>query len=522
MFRKISNIITRIRYKPLIKAVNKSKEHVKIMKVRFVLCAMLASILTMIVFSSGEMVKAAEVSKFASVKEYSSVDNGKFVTSAIPALTANQNFRELIGLNNDKAITTEMITKINAVLHKQNITGIPYEGDIEPGFENKGPSSAVPGYNVYTFKFLYVKQNSKGKDKLGIGSVNILSPPGAKCSEEDIFLYFKNNDYTIVDSETGKALIINSDVRRYYNNDGVLKEYDLGELTVGDRSVIAAIEDVFGDKNFFDVTSAMVRDDGTPLLDYSTMTAMIKPIYNNILLPIGCTLMGIYFCFAIYEEYMRQGELTIDNMVKHLFGIIIGVVFFIYALDWLMALWQAGDSLGSSFLDALSNRNPANSTGVGSSEIEGYKYSIIDYQILGPSVHDATFGESIGIIMHLAIPRLVNVISNLCVYIVLFSRILELVVRITIFPIAGADLIKGPSQSVGWKNIKKIFALALQYAFIILILYGVTVLSAGFTGQIETTNDVWDATWFQLSAIRVAGVALLFRSNQIANDIVGV
>lgn len=75
----------------------------------------------------------------------------------------------------------------------------------------------------------------------------------------------------------------------------------------------------------------------------------------------------------------------------------------------------------------------------------------------------------LGYIMNAIIPWILSMISTVILQVILISRILEVVVLTTFSPLAISDIYREGTASSGVRYMKKVFALGLQIAVIILI-----------------------------------------------------
>ena len=140
-------------------------------------------------------------------------------------------------------------------------------------------------------------------------------------------------------------------------------------------------------------------------------------------------------------------------------------------------------------------------------------------------------------------------VSNISVMFIAISRIVELSVRAMFAPVGVADLFGDGNHAAGIRYLKKIFALALQFALAVIITDCVALLIQWKVGPdaVKAISDLkaatgnsfskketiafldaitgsgkFGSTWLTCLGLTVTKIGLLFKSMSIANDIAGV
>ena len=122
--------------------------------------------------------------------------------------------------------------------------------------------------------------------------------------------------------------------------------------------------------------------------------------------------------------------------------------------------------------------------------------------------------DSVGYLLKILISYLVVMVSNISVMFIAISRIVELSVRAMFAPVGVADLFGDGNHAAGIRYLKKIFALALQFALAVII-------TDAFLDAI-TGSGKFGSTWLTCLGLTVTKIGLLFKSMSIANDVAGV
>lgn len=157
--------------------------------------------------------------------------------------------------------------------------------------------------------------------------------------------------------------------------------------------------------------------------------------------------------------------------------------------------------------------------------------------------------DSVGYMVKIIISWLIVTIANISVMFIAISRIVELSVRAMFAPVGVADLFGDGNHAAGIRYLKKILALALQFALVVIITDCVALLIQWKVGPdavnaIEslktatgssfskketmafldaiTGSGKFGATWLTCMALTITKIGLLFKSMGIANDVAGV
>lgn len=157
--------------------------------------------------------------------------------------------------------------------------------------------------------------------------------------------------------------------------------------------------------------------------------------------------------------------------------------------------------------------------------------------------------DSVGYLLKILISYLVVMVSNISVMFIAISRIVELSVRAMFAPVGVADLFGDGNHAAGIRYLKKIFALALQFALAVIITDCVALLIQWKVGPdaVKAISDLkaatgnsfskketiafldaitgsgkFGSTWLTCLGLTVTKIGLLFKSMSIANDIAGV
>ena len=157
--------------------------------------------------------------------------------------------------------------------------------------------------------------------------------------------------------------------------------------------------------------------------------------------------------------------------------------------------------------------------------------------------------DSVGYMIKIFFSWLVVIVAKISVMFIAVSRIVELSVRAMFAPIGVADMFGDGNHAAGVRYLRKILALALQFALAVIITDCVALLiqwkvgadavnaikaletATGSSFSKKETMAFLDAitgsgkfgsTWLTCLGLTVTKIGLLFKSMGIANDIAGV
>lgn len=157
--------------------------------------------------------------------------------------------------------------------------------------------------------------------------------------------------------------------------------------------------------------------------------------------------------------------------------------------------------------------------------------------------------DSVGYMIKIFFSWLVVIVAKISVMFIAVSRIVELSVRAMFAPIGVADMFGDGNHAAGVRYLRKILALALQFALAVIITDCVALLIQWAVGtdavnaikSLETAtgssfskketmafldaitgSGKFGTTWLTCLGLTVTKIGLLFKSMGIANDIAGV
>lgn len=230
--------------------------------------------------------------------------------------------------------------------------------------------------------------------------------------------------------------------------------------------------------------------------------------YDNFIVPIGLGLMIIWFLVAFMQKATSE-QMNFDQIFLLCTKLVVAFYLMQNGLKLFADIWGLGNSLMIEFMGDSSIGDAAIDT---AAKTEAWK-SLTKCDSLDKL---PGFWRSLGCFGQLLFPWLVAAALSGVGTFIAYSRMLEMLLRITVAPIALSDFINDGTHSAGWRYIKTFLAICLQGFVILLIarLWSAIIKGVTFSGSFM------DITVGFL-VISFAAVALMFKSLSFCKELVG-
>lgn len=259
-------------------------------------------------------------------------------------------------------------------------------------------------------------------------------------------------------------------------------------------------ETVYGN-SFIESIAGLVRI-GNEAGAYGALYTMVQDVYNSITVPIGYSLLALYYSLELLEK-VQADNFNVEHFIKSTIKLIFGIGI----LNNLFPLIRSGIAFGDGLLK----------------EIEPHATSAADITILETTLTELSslsWVKAFPYIVELLIPASMMFLCQVVVSVSLYSRVIELFSRCTFAPIAMPNIFSGGTNSSGFRYFKKIVAVTLQGLIILAIL----MCSQTLMGVFEEGNSFGESFFGSLKQIIIgfATAMLVLKSQGWANDIMGV
>lgn len=262
---------------------------------------------------------------------------------------------------------------------------------------------------------------------------------------------------------------------------------------------------IYGEDSFAQAVNILLMSPETTL---GGAWSTIKDIYQTVVLPIGYTLLILHFLLELMDKT------THDNFnVEHFLRMFIKLLIGNYLMTNGLSILESLMSFGTALVKDVSNISSLVTSG--SAELETLRGKYLDKNIL----------QQFGFLLELMIPFIVAIVVKVSIWMQCYSRLIEILVRAMLAPIAMADVYSEGIRGGGFRYLRKYIAVLLQGAIIIGILVCASALATEFA--LPPDPDASEATatipnFLTQTAIQLTTLTLVGKSQNIANDLVGV
>lgn len=286
---------------------------------------------------------------------------------------------------------------------------------------------------------------------------------------------------------TIKAFAETGDVKFNGNNSVTI---DGSTFTINDnmKDIWEKVRKVYGDSNLDSIKDQLTIDDRGPLW------GVVTGIYNA-MIPIGYSLMLLFFYINLLNK-ATSDNFNLERLFKSLLGLLVVALFMSNGLKLINLCMDFSNALMNTVIGGSINSPPS-------------KDELLYWAKICSKFHG--LASRIQYEINLLIPALATDIITGVIWVITWSRLVELSARCALFPIGCADLYGEGTRGPGFRFFKKIIALGLQAAVILVII-------KCYSGITIDTGDAKIAKIVSGAAVAM----LIIKSQGIASDIVGV
>lgn len=248
---------------------------------------------------------------------------------------------------------------------------------------------------------------------------------------------------------------------------------------------------------------------------YEKLWSVATAIYDAIEV-VGVSFATIYFLLALIDK-VQTDQFNIEHFFKALLKWTVTIIIISNGVYFLQLLMFMCDKLYDELADS-----DAIKTALGSSSVSGGAVCELYEALKGTASHFANgVFAAIGYLFELIIPYICVFISKILIMVNSYGRAIEFFVRVAFAPIGMAGLASGENNSQTLKYIKKLAAVGIQGALILVVVLCYTTLL--YTIQNNATG-FGEAVGAQAEYIILsfAVIGLLSKAQSWANDVLNV
>ena len=222
---------------------------------------------------------------------------------------------------------------------------------------------------------------------------------------------------------------------------------------------------------------------------------------------VGVMLVFLYFIIDIIER-VKSDAMTSDQMMRKILSMAIGILVVTYGFAIFKNLWLFGDHMIDLIINAMGNQ----------AGDDLYNRLFWQWKILADEgLWTRTFtalGTLFGTLLYYVMQIVIIIVMNLVIY----SRLLELIVRVVFAPIGVANMFSsGGQHAQGVVYMKKFASISLQGAVMAAIIIGSQWVRIALS-----MNDTGISGMLSTILLPLAVIGLVTKSKSLSDDIVGV
>lgn len=232
----------------------------------------------------------------------------------------------------------------------------------------------------------------------------------------------------------------------------------------------------------------------------------VAKIMNDILIPIGCSLMVIYFLVALIDK-SSSGQFNFESFFKCFIQLVVATLLVTNLIDIINIILSVGYVLIGQAADTVG------SGAVAADLVQEAKDKLW--------ANGDGFFTQLGNLAVVLFPFIMSFIVRLGVLLVAYTRIFELMVTTMFMPMSMGDIFTEGLHGAAMRNIKRLLAVSLQGFGV----YAVCVLFSRIQNGILTTYTEWTDFFTIAGTVIVLGFSCLatcFKVLPMIKDALGV
>ena len=242
----------------------------------------------------------------------------------------------------------------------------------------------------------------------------------------------------------------------------------------------------------------------TPSAWNSSIFGMVRTLSENVIVPIGGMIISFVLIYELITMVMEKNNLhDFDTSLffRFLFKACIAVMLLSRTFDIVMAVFDVGNHV---VMQAASVISDSTSLDVQETLTEMFQNQIDTMEI----------GELIGLGIETMIVSLCMKIMSVLITVILYGRMIEIYLYVSVAPIPAATVTNREWGSIGTNYLKGLIALAFQGFFIMVCVAIYAVLVAG----VSVAGNLHSALW-AVMAYTVILCFSLFKTGSLSKSI---
>ena len=242
----------------------------------------------------------------------------------------------------------------------------------------------------------------------------------------------------------------------------------------------------------------------TPSSWNSGIFSMIQSLSENVMVPIAGMIISAILCYELITMVMDKNnmhEIGSEFFFRYLVKACIAVLFVSYTFDITMAIFDVGNHIVTKAAGVI--------TGNASIDVTATLQTMFNTQLSTMGI-----GELIGLGIETMIVSLCMKIMSVLITVILYGRMIEIYLYVSVAPVPFATLSNREWGSIGSNYIKGLCALAFQGFFIMVCVGIYSVLVSG----VAVAGNLHSALW-SVAAYTVILCFSLFKTGSLSKSI---
>ena len=257
---------------------------------------------------------------------------------------------------------------------------------------------------------------------------------------------------------------------------------------------------MFNDVNR-EVASIAVNVGATPQTWNANIFNMIRTLSEAVIIPIAGMILTFVLCYELINMIIEKNNMhDVDTFMffKWIFKTFIAVYILTNTFDLVMGVFSLAQNVVN------------NSAGI----ITGSLDANLALTNLEAQLQAMGWGELLGLYLESAIISLAMQAMSLCVFIVVFGRMIEIYLTISVAPIPFSTMINREWGNIGNSYLKSLFALAFQ-GFLIMVCVAIYAI---LLQNVTSSTNIHTALW-GMAGYTILLIFTLFKTGSLAKSL---
>jgi hypothetical protein len=243
----------------------------------------------------------------------------------------------------------------------------------------------------------------------------------------------------------------------------------------------------------------------TPQAWNANIFTMIKSLSDTVIVPVAGMILTFILCYELIQvitERNNYHDFEVFTLYKWIFKTFIAVYILTHTFDIVIAVFELAQNVISGSAGLITGSIELSAAGIEAA--------------MRTELEAMGVWELIGMWMELNILGLALRIMAVLIFVIIFGRMIEIYLTISIAPVPLATMANREWGQIGNHYLKSLFALAFQ-GFLIMVC---VAIYAALVGTIPTAANAHAAVWTTMGYTALLSVCLLKTSN-LAKSVFG-